>query len=312
MAHGDDRGAKRTEPETQSPELLALRRRGRNRPVLVVLTGPQLGQRVILSGPVTIGRDPEADLVLDDEGAAWHHAMVQPRGDGRWEIVDLTGGQGTEVNGEAVEERALSPDDQLIVGHTVVRFEFHDPIEQAYAHAIVERLFRDDLTGLPSRRKFDNDLRTSVAAARRTERPVAIAILDIDRLKPINDRFGHLAGSEVIAKVGRLVLEVLGPSCFACRLGGDEFGLAWLGRDLEGARREVDRLRQRIATEPFRYAGEPLTVRVSGGMALFPHDGATPTELLRAADQALYQAKAGGGDRIVARRPSPPPVPPPK
>jgi diguanylate cyclase (GGDEF)-like protein len=299
---GDDRG-RPTLPE--GFDAASLFKAAKKKPVLVVLTGPQVGQRILLETAAVIGRDPEADLMLFDESVDWHHARVEPRPEG-WVVVDLTGERRTEVDGMRVSELLLSPDDQLILGGTVVRFEVHDPIEQAYDEAVLERLNKDELTGLLARRKFDIELGSALSAAARRDEPLALVILDIDRLKPINDRHGHLVGSRVIAQIGAEVGALLGDTGPCCRLGGDEYGIAILGAESETAIALADEVRSRVAEKVFEHAGEPLHVRVSGGIAVYPRDGATPLELLRRADEALYRAKRDGGDRIAAWREEPP------
>lgn len=279
----------------------SLFKEAKKKPVLVVLTGPQVGQRILLETEAVIGRDPEADLMLFDESVDWHHARVEPRAEG-WVVIDLTGERRTEVNGMRVKELLLSPDDQLILGGTVVRFEVHDPIEQAYDEAVLERLNKDELTGLLARRKFDIELRSALSAAARRDEPLALVILDIDRLKPINDRHGHLVGSRVITQVGQEVGALLAGKGPCCRLGGDEYGIALPGLESARAVALADEVRARVAQMVFEHAGEPLVVRVSGGVATYPEDGATPLELLRRADEALYRAKRDGGDRIEAWR----------
>jgi diguanylate cyclase (GGDEF)-like protein len=282
---------------------------GGPKPVLMVLTGPQVGQRILLEQAATVGRDPEADLMLFDESVDWHHARLEPGAEG-WTVVDLTGERRTEVNGMRVSRMLLSPDDQLLVGATVLRFEVHDPVEQAYDEAVLERLYTDELTGLLARRKFDIELRSAVSAAARRDEPLALVILDIDGLKPINDRHGHLVGAGVIADVGRLVGEVVGERGPCCRLGGDEFGVALPATGREAAAALADAVRARVAGRSFEHEGEPLRVRLSGGVAQYPTDGATPLELLRRADEALYRAKRGGGDRIARAAPRAADAPP--
>lgn len=282
----------------------SLFKEAKTRPVLVVLTGPQVGQRILLEAEAVIGRDPEADLMLFDESVDWHHARVEPRDEG-WAVVDLTGERRTEVNGMRVAELLLTPDDQLILGGTVVRFEVHDPIEQAYDEAVLERLNKDELTGLLARRKFDLELKSALSVAARRRAPLALVILDVDRLKPINDRHGHMVGSRVIAEVGAEVGALFADKGPCCRLGGDEYGIAILAEaDLAVAL--ADQVRLSVAQRVFEHLGERLHVRVSGGVACYPHDGATPLELLRRADEALYRAKRDGGDRIEAWREDPP------
>lgn len=273
---------------------------GGERPVLVVLTGAQVGQRILLEQPALVGRDPECDLMLTDEGVEWHHCRVVPRDEG-WTVVDLTGERRTEVNGMRVKELLLTPDDQIILGGTVVRFEVHDTIEQAYDQAVLERLNKDELTGLLARRKFDVELESAVLAASRRGEPLALIVLDIDGVKPINDRHGHLAGARVIAEVGGVVGRVAGHRGPCCRLGGDEYGIVLSGCDAQGGFEVADAVRLAVARTPFTHDGEPLRVRVSGGVAVLGPDGDTPISLLRAADEALYRAKRAGGDRIERR-----------
>ncbi len=270
---------------------------GQTRPVVVVLTGPQVGQRILLEQAALIGRDPEADLMLTDEEVAWHHARIEPR-DGGWGVVAIEGR--TEMEGVRVEAQALAPDDQIVVGGTVLRFEVHDPVEQAYDQAVLERLNTDELTGLYARRKFDVELVSAIAGALRKAQPLSVIVLDLDGLKAVNDRHGHLVGAAVIAHTGRLLARVLAGRGFACRLGGDEFGVALPGSGLEAGLAVADAIRARVAAEPFVYETHPLGVRLSGGVAAFPMHGGTPVELLRAADEALYRAKSAGGDRIAS------------
>lgn len=270
------------------------------RPVLVVLTGPQVGQRIQLETPAIIGRDPEADLMLTDETVDWHHARVEPRTEG-WTVVDLTGERRTEVNGMRVSELLLSPDDQLILGGTVVRFELHDPVEQAYDKAVLERINKDDLTGLLARRRFDIELMMACMAAARKNETIALIVLDIDGLKAVNDRHGHIVGARVISEVGGVLGAIVYNRGFSCRLGGDEFAIALAGADAEGGREVAEAVRQGVAAHAFTHDGERLDVSLSGGVAVFPADGSAPVELLRAADEALYRAKRSGGDRIELR-----------
>ena len=293
-----DRGRPTLPDGLESSLLLAKSTDGAKRPVLVVLTGPQVGQRILLEEPALVGRDPEADLMLADPEVEWHHARVEPREEG-WAVVDLTGAGRTEVNGMRVGELLLSPDDQLILGRTVVRFEVHGPVEQAYDAAVLERLNKDELTGLLARRRFDVEMASALVAAERKGEQVALIVLDVDGLKLINDRLGHLVGARMIAEVGGVVGRVVEARGLSCRLGGDEFGVLLPDHDLEAGAALAEELRARVAMHVHHHEGERLSVRVSGGVAIFPEHGRTPLALLRMADEALYRAKRGGGDRIA-------------
>lgn len=295
------------------------------RAVLLVLTGSHLGQRLVLDGglkSVLIGRDPEADLVLTGPDVAWHHARVELCAEG-WML--MRPGLPAGVRSTWKAERILVPDEKLAFGDTLVRFEVHDAIEQAFDQEVLERLNRDELTGLCSRRKFETDLLSAVEAASFTKTSLGVAIVDIDRLKAVNDLHGHPGGAAVIRRVGQLI-EALSerraaphrrfrlrpgatpgaafrPRMLACRLGGDEFALAFPATELSETRAVVESLVRRTAALSVDYRNVRLRVTLSGGVSMHPRHGRTPTELLRAADEALYRVKRAGGNAVgVATR----------
>lgn len=304
MRDPKDRRGRATVPEGFDTSVLGFSARSKSdKPVLVVLTGPQVGQRILLETAAMIGSDPEADLMIVGDAVDWHHAAVRPK-DGAWVVVDLTGERRTEVNGMKVTELALSDDDQIILGGTVIRFEVHDAVEQAFDAAIVERLTKDDLTGLLARRAFDIELASEIAAAARHREHLAVLVVDIDGVKKINDRHGHMVGQRIIRDVGKRVGEIVGDRGVACRLGGDEFGIALRAVDAASGAEVAETIRADIAGREFSHEGEALAVSVSAGVAVFPGHGGTNLELLRRADDAMYAAKRDGGDavRIFAPR----------
>lgn len=298
MSKRRDRQGRPTLPEPLDSSKL-FGKKGEELPVLVVLTGAQLGQRIRLEQPAVIGRDPEADLMLTDASVAWHHARVEPAGEG-WRIRDLTeGGSAPEVNGVPAPEHRLGDDDQISIGTVVLRFELHDPIEQAYDEAVLERLNKDELTGLLARRAFDAAIRSAVERATRQKEPLGVIVLDVDRLKAINDRHGHLAGASVISQVGGALADAVPPSSLACRLGGDEFAVALRGYDRELTLAVAERLRSLIEQLDLSYEQLTLSVKASVGVSMFPDHGDTANRLLRDADEAMYRAKRAGGNRVA-------------
>jgi diguanylate cyclase (GGDEF)-like protein len=145
----------------------------------------------------------------------------------------------------------------------------------------------DPLTGLANYRQLITTLGGEIRRSVRTGRPCAILFLDLDRLKRINDRFGHLVGSRAICRVG----EVLRHSCraidTAARYGGDEFALILPETGEADARQVTARIAERLAADR-----EEPSITVSAGIALFPRDGESVEKLLGAADRDLYAAKA--------------------
>lgn len=273
---------------------------GMARPVLVVLTGAQIGERVRLEGrPIEVGRDPQAGLVLRDAGVGWRHARFDPTPDG-WIVSALDPAFGIEVNGMRVARIPLSPDDRIQIGSTVIRFELHGPAEQAFDAAVEERLTRDDLTGLLSRRKFELQLSGALDIAVQGGEPLGLAVIDLDGLKQINDRHGHLVGARMIAAAGRAIAALLAGGAFACRLGGDEFAVAMPGANIERAERLARSFIEAIAAARITHDGEVLSIAASAGVAIGPAQGRAIFSLLRAADDALLRAKRDG--RGVVRR----------
>ena len=266
--------------------------------MVVVLSGPQVGERLeLVDRAVVIGRSPEADLVLSDPDAWWRHCTLEPK-DGAWVVRDLGGPRTTEVNGMRVAgELELAADDQILVGGTMLRLELHGPVELEFDRVVSERLTRDDLTGLSSRRRFDADAAALIEAARRDRTAVGVALFDIDGLKAINDRHGHLVGARVIAATGTILGGVVGSRGVACRYGGDEFALVCAG-GAEALLPLAEEVVAAVRELRVPHEGELLGVEISGGVALYPDDGADLIALLRRADAALRRAKRAGGGRV--------------
>lgn len=270
-----------------------------HRPVLVVVSGGEkdVGQRVLVDRTLLIGRDPEAALSLSDLLVSWHHASIEDRGDD-WALVDLGSTNGVALNGEKVKDAPLAPNDTLVIGDTVLRFELQDGASQAL-NQVVERLLNiDDLSGLLVRRKFDAELETMLGAARNAGRPVALLVMDLDGVKKINDTHGHLFGAYTIGEAGKLIGSVIAGRGIGCRFGGDEYLAAFQGLDAEAAVEIAEEIRSSIGQYPFEREGIRLAPGISIGVASFPADAEDQASLFQRADEALYRAKQGGKNRV--------------
>jgi diguanylate cyclase (GGDEF)-like protein len=167
--------------------------------------------------------------------------------------------------------------------------------------AIAEmRAATDGLTGLPNQRAVHDTLKRMVAQAGRTLEPLALVLFDLDRFKQINDTFGHGRGDDVLAAVGDVAAHTVRGSDFVGRLGGEEFAVMLPGTDREGARRVAENLREAIAS--LAVTGIERAITASFGVAVLPEDAPEAQALLRAADRALYEAKANGRDRVELAR----------
>ena len=151
----------------------------------------------------------------------------------------------------------------------------------------------DALTGLHNRRYFDEVLDREVARAHRYGRSLALILIDLDDLKGINDRIGHLGGDAVLAELGERVREALRLTDIACRIGGDEFAVVLPESSLDDARQLYDRLQAAITARPLA-GGESVTA--SAGIAGLDRED-DPKALFQRADEALYRAKRDGKGR---------------
>jgi diguanylate cyclase (GGDEF)-like protein len=159
-------------------------------------------------------------------------------------------------------------------------------------HKHAERQLRelaitDPLTGLANYRRLIEVLRAEIARSRRTGRSFSVVFVDMDGLKAVNDRFGHLVGSRALCRVGDALRRTSRGLDTPARYGGDEFAIVLPETTEEGGQAVLKRISDRLAADP-----DKPQLSVSGGLAVFPRDGDSPTMLLRTADRALYAAKA--------------------
>jgi diguanylate cyclase (GGDEF)-like protein/PAS domain S-box-containing protein len=173
--------------------------------------------------------------------------------------------------------------------------------ERARAEALIRKLaFFDGLTGLPNRANFNRLLTEAIHSAQRHERKFAVALLDLDGLKGVNDTMGHDAGDELLHAVGGRLEEMLRGDDTAARMGGDEF--MFIFKEI-GDASDISPIGERLLTafrEPYSINGMELRVTASVGGAVYPDDAEDEVTLVKKADLAMYEAKNSGGDRFCA------------
>ena len=158
----------------------------------------------------------------------------------------------------------------------------------------------DTLTGLPNRRALSEHIREELQRARRYRTPISWLLIDVDGLKQVNDTHGHAAGDRMIRAVALAIAQTLRESDFGARWGGDEFGIVAPNTTSGAARALAERLVNRVRSQPDEHGHSPT---VSVGIATFDpnrSEHADVESLARAADRALYQAKADGRNRVEA------------
>ena len=162
-----------------------------------------------------------------------------------------------------------------------------------------ERSIRDALTGLFNRRHFTDRLAHYLEKARQGRETVGIVAIDVDHFKKFNDNYGHDAGDIVLRSISTVLEQACTGNEIACRLGGEELALLLPGLDEEQLLWRAEQVRQAIEAQAVRYGEKDLpTVTISAGVALAPEHGVNSDVLMKAADQALYRAKAQGRNRV--------------
>jgi diguanylate cyclase (GGDEF)-like protein len=157
----------------------------------------------------------------------------------------------------------------------------------------------DALTGLRNYRAFHETLRTEMHRSQRYGRPLGLIMLDVDSFKELNDRYGHQAGDTALSELGKVIRAATRREDFAARYGGDEIAIILPETGSTGCLSVVDRLVTAVREHKFMFEGKRLPFSISLGVAFFKADMSI-TQIVGAADQALYKAKQGGKNRFEA------------
>lgn len=297
-------------PRTLRSEVRVAREgdRVRRTPTLTQVSGPERGAFVCVelsSRALFMGRDESCDFMLDDPSVSRRHARVyieaNPGQSSAVILQDLGSTNGTLVNGKEVDRIGLKHGDRVHVGDVLLRFEMLDPVDIAYRDGVVRKVRdaeRDPLTQLLSRTGMESHLPGLLEGCDTQGRPVSAVMVDLDLFKNVNDTLGHVAGDEVLRKVGELLRSTVRREDLAVRYGGEEFLLVLAGARRLHARLLAERIRERL--EKTRFPAYPeLVVTCSLGVAERGEEEEV-SEWFHRADQALYRAKERGRNRSEA------------
>jgi diguanylate cyclase (GGDEF)-like protein len=173
----------------------------------------------------------------------------------------------------------------------------------ARSQTLLQLATSDPLTGLLNRGYVDDRFAIELSRARRYRTPLTIAVIDADRFKFLNDTYGHPMGDLVLRKLGEIFRESFRQSDTAGRYGGEEFVVILPETELETAQQKLESVRELVAQTSFELPKRGQKVRVqvtiSAGLASFPQDGETTSELFALADDRMFQAKNQGRNRVV-------------
>ncbi len=187
-----------------------------------------------------------------------------------------------------------------ILGTTVLGMMILHEQHRVLAEREIRRLaFIDELSGVPNRRSFYKQLDDAWAQWKRYGHQFAVVMIDIDRFKLVNDTYGHPAGDEVIKHLARVMKEEARECDLPARLGGEEFALLLRNTSSDGAFVMAERLRRRIESELIEYDGKVLSYTISAGLSADLDAGAIRRDPMASSDQALYEAKRSGRNRVA-------------
>jgi two-component system, cell cycle response regulator len=300
----DDDDSEKTNVSQMGDVVRELLARGqRDRAYLIVLQGSNVGEMYRLEGGESVlGRGTAATIRLGDDGISRRHARILVAKDAV-KIEDLGSSNGTLVNGTLVQVQALRDGDKIQLGSTtILKFTYHDKLEENFQRAMYDAALRDDLTKAFNKKHFLDRLEQEVAFSRRHGSPLSLLMFDVDHFKRINDTYGHVAGDHVLAKLAQVTHSTVRTEDIFGRYGGEEFSVLCRGIPLESAATLAERLRAMVESTQFVFESRAIQVTISIGVAAYPQVAVqNGLELIAAADEALYGAKRSGRNRVVLK-----------
>jgi diguanylate cyclase (GGDEF)-like protein len=277
----------------------------RDRAYLVVLAGASVGEMYKVEGDkVIIGRGQKAHIRLFDDGISREHAQIVIEGN-QIILQDLGSTNGTFCNGLKVDRRELVDGDKILVGSTtILKFTYHDNLDEMFQRQMYESALRDGLTKAFNKKYFTDRLESEFTFATRHTSPLALVLFDIDHFKKVNDTYGHPAGDHVLFEISSLLSGALRAEDVFARYGGEEFAVICRGSDETQAQVVGERLRKAVEGHRFIYEGALIPVTISVGIAVLPNPAVKDAnDIVGFADQALYKSKNGGRNRVTVYKP---------
>jgi two-component system, cell cycle response regulator len=283
-----------------STDVAATATSGRTRARLIVLAGGNVGEMYEIGQELVLGRSRSADVRLHGDGISRKHARVHVDG---VEVLleDLGSTNGSYVNGERIAgHHVLLEGDKIQIGSGVIlKFTFHDELDEDFQKQMFQSASRDALTQVYNKRFFLEQLDSEFAFATRHGTALSLLMFDLDYFKRVNDTYGHLTGDYVLAEFARAIIPAIRQEDTFARYGGEEF-VVLSRNDALSAEAFGERLRKTIETHKFDHDGTLVRVTVSVGLASVPDPGInSASELIATADRALYAAKRTGRNCVV-------------
>ncbi len=295
-----------TDQETINREL---ERAKEQPPCLILIRGTPQGHRFfITSSEMIVGRDPNAEISIADSSVSRKHARIIQAQDGSVAIEDLGSSNGTSVNGKKIapnQQIVLAKEDLIQLGNTIVKYLPAGEIEILFYGNLNQAANTDPLTRCFNKGYFLEVIEAEFKRSKALLTPLSLIFLDLDHFKKVNDTHGHEGGDAVLKNFANLVrgtavLET-NKDIFA-RYGGEEFCILLPSVVLADAAKRAEQIRGKVQLHEFRHDGTRIPVTSSLGVAELTPEMESASDLIKAADRALYESKNGGRNRVTVSR----------
>lgn len=260
----------------------------------MVIYGQDLGRKYNLDAPtLVLGRSSKCDVQIDQESVSRAHSKII-NGGKSIRIRDLGSTNGTYVNDEPIEERALEDGDLIKIGRTIFKFLSGGNIERAYHEEIYRLTTIDGLTQIFNKRYFTESLEREIARSNRYRRDMSLVMFDLDHFKAINDTYGHLAGDQVLKTLALTIKAKIRREDLFARYGGEEFAIVLPEIDGYNAHQFAEKIRRIVENTEIVFEGTRIPVTISMGVATLEAETSDAASLIKRADERLYEAKKSG------------------
>lgn len=267
---------------------------------LVVIYGNELGKKYNLdAASLVLGRSSKCDIQIDQESISRNHSKIVNTGKSIL-IRDLGSTNGTYVNDEPIDEYVLRDGDLIKIGRTIFKFLTGGNIENAYHEEIYRLTTIDGLTQIFNKRYFLETLEREIARSHRYRRELSLVMFDIDHFKLINDNFGHLAGDYVLKHLASTVKSKIRREDLFARYGGEEFSIVLPEIDGYNGRQFAEKIRKIVERTEFRFEAAKIAVTISMGVSTMDPEVADSANLIKRADERLYEAKNAGRNCVCS------------
>jgi len=305
MSH-DPAGGEKTSNWSLEPRAAA----AKLRPYLLVMSGPQIGEMVLLERgrELVLGRGAGSEVVLRDAGVSRRHATVFAAADGA-RLRDLGSQNGTWVDGVRISDCRLEDGQRIQLGmDTTLKFCFSDELEIEYQRRLAEGSLHEPLTGLYNQRHFRDRLLAELAAVQRHSRPLSLLLVDVDGFQRVNAAHGRTAGDEALKMIAHVMQGAVRREDVLARLGSEDFAVLARETPLAGGRALGERVRKAVERSRLSYQGQELSLTVSVGLAVVStlptfEPGRSDAVAMEAAEAALAEARKAGGNCVATAPP---------